>query len=57
MHTWVLTPASGGSDLTASAFRHVGLLGLSAVVLAVLIGCLLHETGSSVQRTTKLSVR
>jgi MFS family permease len=56
LHTWVLTPASGGSDLTASAFRHVGLLGLSAVVLAVLIGCLLHETGSSVHRETKLSV-
>jgi hypothetical protein len=47
VHTWILTPRTGRPDLTAGAFREVGLLGLSAVVLAVLIGCLLRETGRS----------
>ena len=50
VHVLILTPASGRADLTATAFRHVGLLGLGAIILAILIGCLLRETGRSVQR-------
>jgi MFS family permease len=47
IHTWLLTPSVTGEALTAAAIRRVGLLGLGAIVLAVLLAFLLPETGPS----------
>lgn len=46
-HIWILAPGSAGGALTAAAFRRVGLLGLTSIVLAILIAIRLPETGKS----------
>ena len=49
LHTWLLTPSVAGEALTADAIRRVGLLGLGAIVMAVVVAFLLPETGPLVR--------
>ena len=50
VHTWLLAPAVTGDVLMAAAVRRVGLLGLCAIILGLLIAFLLPETGSSITK-------
>ena len=47
---WILAPDVQGGALTADAVRQVGLIGLSGIIIAIVLGSLLRETGRSVAK-------
>jgi MFS family permease len=44
---WLLNDLAGGGKLTLTVFQNASSVGIAGIVLAIILSCFLHETGSA----------